>query len=136
LHHLDVGSGNSIEDTIHPVPNHHHVLHNAKAHATCCSTCHMLQYIQQGSASWHLTSSSDTMQDAARAQSEEPGPSSAALEGPVLMAINVERTQQGLDTAHKLTVQLLKAHLKGKVIGGQEWKAGNKKREDLMYDYR
>jgi len=54
----------------------------------------------------------------------------------VLMAINVERTQQGLDTAHKLTVQLLKAHLKGKVIGGQEWKAGNKKREDLMYDYR
>ncbi|DBA94598.1 TPA: hypothetical protein ACH3X1_002180 [Trebouxia sp. C0004] len=74
--------------------------------------------------------------DSARAQSEEPGPSSAALEGPVLMAINVERTQQGLDTAHKLTVQLLKAHLKGKVIGGQEWKAGNKKREDLMYDYR
>lgn len=52
------------------------------------------------------------------------------------MAINVERTQHGLDTAHKLTVQLLKAHLKGKVIGGQEWKAGNKKKEDLMYDYR
>ena len=76
------------------------------------------------------------LQDAVRAQSEEPGPSSAALEGPVLMAINVERTQQGLDTAHKLTVQLLKAHLKGKLIGGQEWKAGNKKKEDLMYDYR
>ena len=52
------------------------------------------------------------------------------------MAINVERKQQGLDMAHKLTVQLLKAHLKGKVIGGQEWKAGNKKKEDLMYDYR
>lgn len=76
------------------------------------------------------------MQDAARAHSEEPGPSSAALEGPVLMAINVERKQQGLDIAHKLTVQLLKAHLKGKIIGGQEWKAGNKKKEDLMYDYR
>ncbi|KAL3131725.1 hypothetical protein ABBQ38_007446 [Trebouxia sp. C0009 RCD-2024] len=74
--------------------------------------------------------------DAARAQSEEPGPSSAALEGPVLMAINVERRQQGLDVAHKLTVQLLKAHLRGKMIGGQEWKAGNKKKEDLMYDYR
>ncbi len=96
----------------------------------------MLQYMQQGPAFLRLTSISDAMQDAARAQSEEPGPSSAALEGPVLMAINVERTQQGLDTAHKLTVQLLKAHLKGKVIGGQEWKAGNKKREDLMYDYR
>lgn len=77
----------------------------------------------------------DGMQDA-RAQSEEPGASSAALEGPVLMAINVERTQQGLDSAHKLTVQLLKAHLRGKIIGGQEWKAGNKKKEDLMYDYR
>ena len=68
--------------------------------------------------------------------SEEPGPSLVALEGPVLMAINVERTQQGLDTAHKLTVQLLKAHLKGKFINGQEWKAGTKKKEDLMYDYR
>lgn len=76
------------------------------------------------------------LQEAARAQSEEPSSSSAALEGPVLMAINVERTQQGLDPAHKLTVQLLKAHLKGKLIGGQEWKAGSKKKEDLMYDYR
>lgn len=76
------------------------------------------------------------MQEAARAVSEEPGPSLVALEGPVLMAINVERTQQGLDTAHKLTVQLLKAHLKGKFINGQEWKAGTKKKEDLMYDYR
>ena len=76
------------------------------------------------------------IQEVARAVSEEPGPSLVALEGPVLMAINVERTQQGLDTAHKLTVQLLKAHLKGKFINGQEWKAGTKKKEDLMYDYR
>ena len=83
-----------------------------------------------------LTSQSDTIQEVTRAQSEEPGSSSAALEGPVLMAINAERSQQGLDTAHKLTVQLLKAHLKGKVIGGQEWKAGSKKKEDLMFDYR
>ena len=75
-------------------------------------------------------------QEAARAQSEEPGPSLIALEGPVLMAINVERTQQGLDSAHKLTVQLLKAHLKGKFINGQEWKAGNKKKEDFICDYR
>ena len=82
-----------------------------------------------------MTGFVDATQDA-RAESEEPGPSSAALEGPVLMAINVERTQQGLDSAHKLTVQLLKAHLRGKIIGGQEWKAGNKKKEDLMYDYR
>lgn len=87
----------------------------------CCQDC--------------LTSCVHGVQEA-RAQSEEPGPSSAALEGPVLMAINVERTQQGLDSAHKLTVQLLKAHLRGKMIGGQEWRAGNKKKEDLMYDYR
>lgn len=76
------------------------------------------------------------MQEVTRAQSEEAGPSSAGLEGPVLMAINVERTQQGLDSAHKLTVQLLKAHLRGKFIDGQEWRAGTKKKEDLMYDYR
>ena len=82
-----------------------------------------------------MTSCVDGMQDA-RAQSEEPGASSAALEGPVLMAINVERTQQSLDSAHKLTVQLLKAHLRGKIIRGQEWKAGSKKKEDLMCDYR
>jgi len=130
LQHLGVESGKSIMEAMNPVPKCHHMLASAKGQ------CHMLQYMQQGSASLRLTSNSDTMQDAARAQSEEPGPSSAALEGPVLMAINVERTQQGLDTAHKLTVQLLKAHLKGKIIGGLEWKAGNKKKEDLVYDYR
>lgn len=87
------------------------------------------------SMSMCMTSCMHGVQEA-RAQSEEPGSLSAALEGPVLMAINVERTQQGLDSAHKLTVQLLKAHLRGKIIGGQEWRAGNKKKEDLMYDYR
>lgn len=122
--------GKRIEKAIHPNFTCHYMLASAKR------ICYILHHIQQGSTSLRLTCSSDATQDTARAQSEEPGPSSAALEGPVLMAINVERTQQGLDTAHKLTVQLLKAHLKGKVIGGQEWKAGNKKREDLMYDYR
>lgn len=130
MQHLNVEGGKTIEKATDYVPECHYVLASAKC------PCHMLQYMQQGSAPSRPTSSSDTTQDAARAQSEEPGPSSAALEGPVLMAINVERTQQGLDTAHKLTVQLLKAHLRGKVIGGQEWKAGNKKKEDLMYDYR
>lgn len=52
------------------------------------------------------------------------------------MAVNVERKKQGLEPAPKLTVQLLKTHLKGKLIRGQEWKAGNKKKDDLVSDYR
>ena len=52
------------------------------------------------------------------------------------MAINVERKKQGLESAPKLTVQLLKTHLRGKLIRGQEWKAGNKKKDDLVSDYR
>lgn len=31
---------------------------------------------------------------------------------------------------------MLKAHLKGKWICGQEWRAGNKKRSELISDYR
>ena len=58
------------------------------------------------------------------------------LGAPVLMAVNVERKKQGLEPAPKLTVQLLKAHLRGKLIRGQEWKAGNKKKDDLVSDYR
>ena len=52
------------------------------------------------------------------------------------MAVNVERKKQGLEPAQKLTVQLLKTHLRGKLIRGQEWKAGNKKKDDLVSDYR
>ena len=33
-------------------------------------------------------------------------------------------------------VPILKAHLRGKWIGGQEWRAGNKKRSELISDYR
>ena len=35
-----------------------------------------------------------------------------------------------------MQVPVLKAHLKGKWIGGQEWRAGNKKRSELISDYR
>ena len=35
-----------------------------------------------------------------------------------------------------LQVPILKAHLKGKWIGGWEWRAGNKKRSELISDYR
>ena len=35
-----------------------------------------------------------------------------------------------------MQVPVLKAHLKGKWIGGQEWRAGYKKRSELISDYR
>ena len=35
-----------------------------------------------------------------------------------------------------MQVPILKAHLKGKWICGQEWRAGNKKRSELISDYR
>ena len=57
-------------------------------------------------------------------------------EYPVLMDINDDRTRQGLSPVVKLTVPVLKKHLKGKTICGTEWRMGNKKREDLIEDYR
>lgn len=59
-----------------------------------------------------------------------------SLEGPVIMAVNAERCRAGEQPVSKLTVPVLKAHLKGKLIGGQEWRAGNKKRSELITDYR
>ena len=35
-----------------------------------------------------------------------------------------------------MQVPILKAHLKGKWIGGEEWRAGCKKRSELISDYR
>lgn len=52
------------------------------------------------------------------------------------MAVNAERRAAGLLPIDRLTVQLLKTHLKGKVIKGAEWKAGVKKKDDLVADYR
>lgn len=59
-----------------------------------------------------------------------------SLEGPVLMAVNAERCRTGAQPLSKLTVPVLKAHLKGKLISGQEWRAGSKKRSELIKDYR
>ena len=58
------------------------------------------------------------------------------LEYPVLMDINHDRSKEGLSPVVKLTVPVLKTHLKGKLIHGSDWKMGNKKREDLIEDYR
>ena len=33
-------------------------------------------------------------------------------------------------------VPLLKAHLRGKVVRGEEWRPGSKKREALLQDFR
>ncbi|BDA42917.1 hypothetical protein COCOBI_03-8100 [Coccomyxa sp. Obi] len=59
-----------------------------------------------------------------------------SLEEPVLLAINAERRRDGAEPISKLTVPALKAHLRGKWVGGQEWRPGNKKRSELIDDYR
>ena len=59
-----------------------------------------------------------------------------AHEYPVLMDINHERSRQGLTPVVKLTVPVLKAHLRGKTVRGGKWTMGAKKREDLIEDYR
>lgn len=60
----------------------------------------------------------------------------ASAEAPVLMAINAARRRAGQPPAGRLTVPLLKEHLRGKVIGGAEWRPGSKKRDDLVADFR
>ncbi|KAK9835062.1 hypothetical protein WJX81_008045 [Elliptochloris bilobata] len=60
----------------------------------------------------------------------------ASAEAPVLMAINAARRRAGQPAAARLTVPLLKEHLRGKVIGGVEWRPGSKKRDDLVADFR
>ena len=58
------------------------------------------------------------------------------LEYPILMDINHDRSKEGLSPIVKLTVPVLRTHLRGKSINGTEWKMGSKKREDLIEDYR
>jgi len=53
----------------------------------------------------------------------------------VLAHLNTGRAAAGKDALKKLTVAEMRASLKGKVIFGQQWKAGNKNREDLVADY-
>lgn len=60
----------------------------------------------------------------------------ASHEYPVLMDINHDRSKEGLSPVVKLTIPVLKTHLRGKSIHGMEWKMGSKKREDLIEDYR
>ncbi len=60
----------------------------------------------------------------------------SSVEAPVLMAINAARRKAGQPQAARLTVPLLKEHLRGKVIGGVEWRPGSKKRDDLVADFR
>ena len=57
-------------------------------------------------------------------------------EKPVLMAINAERARAGQAEVTRLTVDVLKQHLRGRVIRGAEWRAGNKKRAELVADCR
>ncbi|GAB4822357.1 hypothetical protein N2152v2_009403 [Parachlorella kessleri] len=64
------------------------------------------------------------------------GAAACPEEQPVLNYINDDRAKAGEDPITKLTVPILKHYLKGKLIRGQEWRAGSKKREDLVKDFR
>ena len=62
--------------------------------------------------------------------------SAEQLEGPVLMAINMERHRAGLAPVGKLTVPLLREHMRGKTIGKGAYRPGQKTRDVLIQDYR
>lgn len=50
--------------------------------------------------------------------------------------INAERRHRRLFQFRSLTVESMKWFLKGKQIGGQEWKIGRKRKADLIADCR
>ena len=64
------------------------------------------------------------------------GQESQAEMQPVIEAINRERAEQGKSPIAKLTVPLLKEHLRGKTVGSSTWRAGAKKRDELLGDFR
>eukprot|EP00887_Chlorella_sp_A99_P003111 scaffold9.g3111.t1 len=57
-------------------------------------------------------------------------------EAPVLQDVNAERARAGLPPISKLTVSVLRQHLRGKVVDGRSWVAGKKKRGELVRDCR
>lgn len=56
-------------------------------------------------------------------------------ERPVLAHMNSMLAASGR-TVDNLTVKLLKEHLSGRNIQGAEWRPGNKKKDELIVDYR
>ncbi|KAL4427717.1 hypothetical protein ABPG75_001806 [Micractinium tetrahymenae] len=57
-------------------------------------------------------------------------------EQPVLNHLNEQLRKAGKEPVARPTVPLMKAALKDKLINGQRWRAGSKKREELIRDYR
>lgn len=53
----------------------------------------------------------------------------------VLEHMNAARAEQGQEPLAKLTIAELRQALKGKIIGGQEWVAGKKKKNELVGEY-
>ena len=49
--------------------------------------------------------------------------------------LNATRASRGEPPVPKLTISELRAALKGATVRGQEWKAGNKKKTELLQDY-
>ena len=57
-------------------------------------------------------------------------------ERPVLNAVNAERVSLGREPVLRLTVALLREHLRSKLINGSKWRPGTRKRDALVQDYR
>jgi hypothetical protein len=57
-------------------------------------------------------------------------------EQPVLTHLNEQLALQGREAVPRPTVALMKEVLRGRVVHGQRWRLGSKKREDLVRDYR
>ncbi|KAK9792731.1 hypothetical protein WJX73_010908 [Symbiochloris irregularis] len=72
----------------------------------------------------------------ANISSDESADYTPAEEQAILEAINRERTQEGRGVAPKLTVPLLKEHLRGKLVAGAPMRTAQKRRDELIGAYR
>ena len=57
-------------------------------------------------------------------------------EASLLSVLNAQRAQGGQQPVPRLTIGVLNEALRGSKPGGQPWKRGSKKREELLADFR
>ena len=69
-------------------------------------------------------------------QAECPAVLQDPAEASLLGMLNARRQQTGQEPVQRLTVGVLNEALRGSRPGGQPWKRGQKKREELLADFR